>query len=199
MIKAQQQGRRLVLSIETGEGEAPVEPFLVDPLPMSVGREISTRYVFATEGIPVSDGSVGQDLLLAFGAANMERASNTLRADEFELVSQCAYFWQTVGGMEMVRAMLTPDEDGVQGGDVGRGKAMAAFQLRMVPLLSQIRRHLESARRTLTASTPDTDTRSGSESSESEPASPPKPSEQQPNPTTPASESGPSPETSGSS
>lgn len=174
MIKAQLQGRRLSLTVETDPDETAIAPFLVSPLSAKDGRELSTRYVFVTEGIPVSDGDgIEGDLVLALGAENFRRADEELSAAEGELIAQAAYLWQTLGGLEAVLALLAVDEHGRQGTPEHLGKALAVFRLRMVPLLSQIRHRLESARRTSGASTPGTDTRSGGESSGSEPGEKP--------------------------
>lgn len=191
MITAKLQGRRLVLTVETEPDETPVPAFYVEPFSARAGRELSTRYLFTTEGLPIEEGSVGDDMMAAFGMDNYERADTTLSQAEGELLVQCAYFWQSVGGLESVRALLEVSPDGEQGGDESRGKALAVFRLRMVPLLSQIRHRLESAHRTLAESSPATDTPSGSESSGNEPGE--QPSSEQPAQPTPVPSS-PSPE-----
>jgi len=194
MITAQLQGRRLALTVQTEDGEEPIAPFLISPMSAKAGRELSTRYLFAVEGLPIAEGAQNEDVINSFGLENYKRADETLSQHEGEMLAQCAYFWQSVGGLDAVKALLELDEMGSQGGEDARKKALAAFQLRMVPLLSQIRHRLESARQTIAESSPDTVTRSGSETNESkpaaEPSTPTKPSDL-PNPAEP------SPETTG--
>lgn len=161
MITAQLQGRRLALTVETEPDEPAIAPIIVEPLAARVGRELSTRYLFAVEGVLADTTVINADVLRALGKENAERIDGELSQSEAELVLQAAYLWQTLGGMEAVRAYLEPDENGEQGGDAAKGKALAAFRLRAVPLLSQIRHSLESARRTQQADTPATDTPPG--------------------------------------
>lgn len=195
MISAQLQGRRLVLSVwENDENDtAPiVEPFLVDPMNGKTGRQLSQRYLFAIEGLAelIEEGSVADDMIAAFGRENAERADEELTTAEGELLMQAAYFWQSVGGMDAVRELLAVQDDGSQGGEAGMGKALAVFRLRMVPLLSQIRHRLESARQTAGESTPGTATPRGSSSSGEQ---------QQPAPASEAPTSGPTSPTATSS
>ena len=161
MITAQLRGRRLALAVETEPDEQAIPPVLVEPVSARVGRELSTRYLLAVEGLLDDPTVIGQDVVTAMGKDNAARIDAELSQHEAEIMLQAAYLWQTVGGMEAVRAYLETDEHGEQGGDVGRGKALAAFRLRAVPLLSQIRHSLESARRTREADTPATDTPPG--------------------------------------
>ncbi len=184
MITAQLQGRRLVLTVETEDDEPDIAPFVVSPMGAKAGRELSVRYLFTTEGLPIENGDVAADMVAAFGQENYDRADEELSQNEGELILRAAYFWQSVGGLDAVRALLEVDDSGEQGGPDSRGKALAAFRLRMVPLLSQIRHALESARRTLAESTPATDTQSGSETSEKQPGEQPS-SEPQSTPATP--------------
>lgn len=157
MITAKLQGRRLVLTVETEADEAPIEPFYVTPLSARAGRELSRRYLFASEGLDGGeDVDMSQDMIDAFGRENFERADAETTQGEGELLIQAAYFWQSVGGVDSLRALLEVDDDGLQGGATARGKALAAFRLRMVPLLRQIRRSLESAPPTPPATSPDT-------------------------------------------
>jgi len=169
MIKAELQGRRLVLTVETEADEEPIEPFLVSPLPARAGRELSIRYLYQIEGLPIEVGSIEQDFLDAFGVENAERADNTLGMKEGELLIRAAWFWQGMGGIEAVRALLEVDENGDQGSDEAAGKAVGVFRLRMVPLLSQTRHRLELARQTLAESTPATSTPPGGSENENEP------------------------------
>lgn len=181
MITAKLQGRRLVLTVETGEDEPAIAPFVVTPLSASTGRTLSEHYAFAVEGLAF-EAQMVDDVLTAFGAENATRADLECSLPEGELLTQIAYMWQLVGGMDSVRALLEVDPvTGEQGGPDARGKALAAFRLRMVPYLSQIRHRLELARRTQTADTPGTSSPPGGEPSDSdssekpssEPSSPP--------------------------
>lgn len=181
MISAKLQGRRLVLTVETEPDEEAIPPFYVTALSARAGRELSTRYLFAVEGLPVEEGSVSDDVVESFGLENYTRADETLSQAEGELLAQAAYFWQTVGGIEAVRALLEVI-DGEQGTVDAKGKALGVFRLRMVPLLSQIRHRLESALQTREESTPATDIPSGSDFSGSKPEQ--QPSEPQPAATT---------------
>lgn len=173
MITAKLQGRRLALTVETEPDEQAIAPVLVDPVSARVGRELSSRYLLTVEGLLDDGGQIGADMVRAIGAANAARIDDELSQAEAELMLQAAFFWQTVGGMDAVRALLEVDADGVQGGDVARGKALAAVRLRAVPLLSQIRRDLESARLTHQAATPGTDTPPGGATSDGEPSGSP--------------------------
>jgi hypothetical protein len=193
MITARMDGRRLVLTVETAPDEEAIAPFVVAPFSAKRGREVSERYLFAIEDIPFV-GDVGQDMLDALGRENAERADEECSSFEGELLLNAAYMWQTVAGMDAVRALLTPDpETGEQGGVESRGKAHEAFRLRVAPLLSQIRHRLESALQTHRDATPDTSSPQAGESSENGNDS--RPSEAQPpssNSSTPASDSPPS-------
>jgi len=193
MITATMAGRRLALTVETGEGEEPIAPFLVQPLSAREGRAMSERYLLGIEGIAPDAGTNMADILAALGKENYERADNELTQAEGELVAQAAFFWQTVGGIEAVRALLEPHDDGTQGGDVSTGKAIAVFRLRVLPLLSRIRQLLASELQTRTAGTGDTDSRPDGEKPASGPDSPP--SEQQPDPSPTPSPSPDSPAT----
>jgi hypothetical protein len=194
MITAHMDGRRLVLSVETAADEEPIEPFVVHPLGGQEGRNMSLRYALAQGGGPVGD--LENDLLRAFGEANTERADNDLRTEEGELLVTAAYFWQMVGGIAAVNALLEPAQDGSQGGADARGKAIEVFQLRMVPYLSQTRHRLESARLTAEASIRDTSIRDGSKNSDGEPSSSPDGQQPQKPPSNPTLNPEPSPVTS---
>lgn len=174
MINAELQGRRLVLTVETADDEPAIEPFRIDPLSAKAGRELSKNYLFASEGL-VDGIDIEADMLLAVGKANYERADDELTQHEGELLVRVAYFWQTVAGMDAVRALLELDEHGEQGGESGKGKALAAFRLRVVPLLSRIRHLLESDRQTSMVGTPGTSSPDGGDDSVSRLDSEPKP------------------------
>lgn len=196
MITAKLQGRRLALTVETEPDEPAIAPVLVDPVSARVGRELSSRYLLTVEGLLADSGQIGADMVRAIGAENAARIDDELSQAEAELMLQAAFFWQTVGGLDAVRALLEVDADGVQGGDLARGKALAAVRLRAVPLLSQIRRDLESARLTHQAATPDTDTPPGGATSDGEPNG--SPSSEPPTPSTSTSPPPSSPASSGS-
>lgn len=195
MITATMHGRSLQLTVETEPDEEAVEPFLVRPLSAREGRAMSERYLFTLEGLPI-EGDVNTDIITAFGMENYQRADETLSQAEGELLAQAAYFWQTVGGIEAVHALLEVVEGGRQGDLDSLGKALAVFRLRMVPLLSQIRHRLESALRTREASFPDTDTPAGGDSSENEPGNSPSSEPTPPPPSPPTTSPEPSPATS---
>lgn len=149
MITAQLQGRRLILTVQTEADEPAIEPFRVDPLSAKVGRQLSARYLMGLSGAAVPEGEdIGADMIRAIGPENYARLDDELRQEEAELIMQAAHLWQTVAGMEGVRALLD--------GEDGPGKARQVFLNRMAPLLPQIRHHLESARLTLAESSPAT-------------------------------------------
>lgn len=175
MITATRDGRRLVLTVETAPDEPAIAPFVVVPVSAARGNELSSRFVFAGEGL-VDEAGIADDMRSAFGEDNYQRAFNECTAHEGELLLNAAYFWQTVGGMDAVRGLLEVDENGDQGGAAGQGKAFAAFRLRVVPLLSRISRSMESALQTREAATPDTGTPDGGEQ-------PDEPSTNEPSPT----------------
>lgn len=191
MITAKMDGRRLVLTVETGDDEEAIAPFVVVPFSAKRGKQVSQTYLFAVEGIPY-EGDIASDMLDALGRENAARADEECSMLEGELLLNAAYLWQTVGGMDSVRALLEPAEDGTQGGVEARGKALEAFRLRVAPLLSQIRHRLESALQMQREGTPGTDSPQGGASSESESAEQPSSPPPSPtSPTTPASSSPP--------
>lgn len=156
MITAKLQGRRLVLTVETEEGEAAIPPFYVDPISAKTGRTLSARYLFVLEDVPLDEGSIGEDMIRCLGEENYARLDDELRQEEGELIMQAAYFWQLVTGMEGVRAILEGQEEGAD-----KGKAVGLFREKMAPLLSQIRRRLESEIQTQTDGTPATSSPQG--------------------------------------
>lgn len=164
MITAELQGRRLVLTVMDDDGPA-FAPYSIQPMSGQAGRELSTRYLFAIEGLGGEPVDLAADTIAAFGAENFERANQECTTSEGEMLAHAAYFWQSVGGIDAVRALLEVGQDGNQGGGEPLSKAVAVFRLRMVPYLSQIRHRLESATRTLAESSPATATPNGSETS----------------------------------
>jgi len=149
MIKAELQGRRLILTVETADDETPIAPFVVEPLSARIGRELGSRYLMVLEDLPVVE-DIGTDMIRALGQENYDRLDDELRQEEGELIMQAAYFWQMITGIEGARLVL-------EGRETGLPKAVALFRERMAPLLSQIRRRLESELQTLQGDTPATD------------------------------------------
>lgn len=173
MITATKHGRGLLLTVEAGEGEAAIEPFYVAPVSAREGRAMSSRYMLATVDL-ADTAQIGVDMVNAFGRENAERAQDECTIEECDLLLNAAWHFNTIGGWDALTALLSVDSDGTQGGVEARGKALTAFRLRAVPLLSQISHDMESARRTLEGATPDTVTRPGGaqpdEPSSSEPS-----------------------------
>jgi len=193
VITASMDGRRLKLTIDAAPDEPALEPFVVAPLSARDGRAMSIRYLLNTEGVEHDGPTMSEDLVAAFGAENYERGDTTLHADLLGLLAQAAYYWQTLGGMAAVRALLDSDplDGGEQGGPVARGKALTVLRSRLVPLLSETRRLSESGRRTPEGSTPVTDSRPSGEPSASVLSEPP-PEPSSPSPSNPERSASPS-------
>lgn len=135
MIDATKDGRNLVLTMEG------VDPFVIRPLPGHAGRQITDTYLSSVAG-----GSGTIDLTAALqmavdGAvlagdrwvprpdseqANFNRIGMELSQDEAELIIMPAFFWQTILGMDGVKAY-------VQGGEglAGTLKASGALTARL--------------------------------------------------------------------
>jgi hypothetical protein len=128
MIKAELQGRRLILTVETADDETPIEPYRVEPLSGKVGRQLSMDYSLMLVGQTPDGFNIGDAMITATGQENYDRLSDELRQEEAEQIIQAAFYWQTAIGMDGVRAIL-------EGGVGGMGKASALFAQRMAPLL----------------------------------------------------------------
>jgi hypothetical protein len=185
MLTAKMNGRRLQLEFEAEPGEEALAPYLVAPLSARDGRAMSIRYLLASEGLPHEGPSLAEDLVTALGAENYDRADGELHADDQNLLAQAAFYWQTMGGGTALRALLDldPADKGEQGGVVSRGKALTVLRSRLVPLLHETKRRMESEHRTPAGSTPDTGSRPAGEKSEPEHSE--RPTQLQPQPPSP--------------
>ncbi|MEA1264252.1 hypothetical protein MicroSTF_14510 [Microbacterium sp. STF-2] len=135
MIDATKNGRNLVLTMEG------VDPFVIRPLPGHAGRQITDTYLSSVAG-----GSTTIDLTAALQMAvdgavlegdvwvprpeseqtNFNRIGMELSQDEAELIIMPAFFWQTILGMDGVKAYI-------QGGEglAGTLKASGALTARL--------------------------------------------------------------------
>lgn len=148
MITATKDGRNLVLTMEG------VDPFVIRPLPGHAGRQITDTYLTSVAG-----GSSTMDLTAALQMAvdgalheddvwvplpeaeqtNFARIGMELSQEEAELIIMPAFFWQTILGMDGVKAYI-------QGGEglAGTLKASGALTTRL-GLLAQRPSPKESA------------------------------------------------------
>lgn len=186
MIAAALTGRRLSLTVETAPDETPIAPFLIDPVSAKTGRELSVRYIFTTQGLPLEAGSpdMSEDMMRSFGRANTERADDELTAAEGEALLTAAWLWQTVGGLPSVQAYLASVNNG-DAPDVSLGKALPVFMQRAVPLLSRIRHRLESVNLTSSDGTSGTNFPQAGEQPAPVPSPPAPPSTPNPDPAAP--------------
>lgn len=135
MIDAKKDGRNLVLTLDG------VDPFVIRPLPGHAGRQITDTYITVTAG-----GGQDVDLIAALQMAvdgavldgdrwvprpqveqtNFNRLGMELSQDEGELIIMPAFFWQTVLGMDGVKAYIEGGE-----GIAGTLKAVRALTARL--------------------------------------------------------------------
>lgn len=135
MITAAKDGRNLVLTMEG------VDPFVIRPLPGHAGRQITDTYLNSIAG-----GATSADLSAACQIAvdgavldgdrwvprpeaeqtNFNRMGMELSQEESELIIMPAFFWQTVLGMDGVKAYLEGGE-----GLAGTLKASGALTARL--------------------------------------------------------------------
>ena len=142
MVNAEKQGRNLVLALEG------VDPFVIKPLPGHAGRQITGTYL-ASLGRKVPAQEMAGALQMAVDGAvldgdvwvpvpdaeqtNYNRLGMELSQTEAELILMPAFFWQTILGMDGVRAYLEGGE-----GNTGTLKAMGALHARLGTLARQI-------------------------------------------------------------
>jgi hypothetical protein len=135
MIDAKKDARNLVLTMEG------VEPFVIHPLPGHVGLQITDTYLNSVSGSATAtdltaalqmavDGAViDGDRWVPRPAAeqtNFNRIGMELSQEEAELIIMPAFFWQTILGMDGVKAYI-------QGGEglAGTLKASGALTARL--------------------------------------------------------------------
>jgi len=135
MIDAKKDGRNLVLTLEG------VDPFVIRPLPGHAGRQITETYLTSVAG-----GSTTADVTAALQMAvdgavldgdhwvprpepeqtNFNRLGMELSQEEAELIIMPAFFWQTILGMDGVKAYIEGGE-----GLAGTLKASGALTARL--------------------------------------------------------------------
>lgn len=135
MINATKDARNLVLAMQG------VDPFTIRPLPGHAGRQITDTYLNS-----VSGNSTAADLTAALQMAvdgavldgdrwvprpdseqtNFNRIGMELSQEESELIIMPAFFWQTILGMDGVRAYIEGGE-----GLAGTLKASGALTARL--------------------------------------------------------------------
>lgn len=121
-IKAEKVGRDLHITPFEG-----VDPFVVRPLPGSAGVQITNTYLHGTVGL-APGAEVSAALQMAFDGArknaitdlweplpeaeqtNWKRMGDELSQEESESVLMPAFFWQTVLGMDGVKAYISGGE-----------------------------------------------------------------------------------------
>lgn len=133
MIEATKDARNLVLTMPG------VDPFVIRPLPGHAGRQITDTYLGTLSGQTVDllsalqmavDGAVlDGDRWVPRPEAeqtNFNRIGMELSQEESELIIMPAFFWQTILGMDGVKAY-------VQGGEglAGTLKASSALTARL--------------------------------------------------------------------
>lgn len=105
MIKAQEQGRRLHITIGDGDG---AEKVVIEPVDVETGAALLADFL----GVMTFEGSDGADAAtkaaeMADGATRMAKIAlgennfrkvQTLRSDEAKDVTYAALFWNTQGG-----------------------------------------------------------------------------------------------------
>ncbi|WP_341935343.1 hypothetical protein MRBLWO14_000990 [Microbacterium sp. LWO14-1.2] len=135
MIDVQKDGRNLVITIEG------VDPFVIRPLPGHAGRQITDTYLKVTAGvgepseltaalqIAVDGGVLDGDRWVPRPEAeqtNFNRLGMELSQEEGELIIMPAFFWNTILGMDGVRAYVEGGE-----GLAGTLKAARALTARL--------------------------------------------------------------------
>ncbi|MBG9889821.1 hypothetical protein ABE10_25325 [Bacillus toyonensis] len=135
MITAEKTGRNLVLTLEG------VAPFEIRPLPGHAGRQITDTYLNSVGG-NVSAPDLAAALQMAVDGAvldgdtwvprpdteqhNFTRIGMELSQEESELILMPAFFWQTILGMDGVKAYIEGGE-----GLPGTLKAAGALSARL--------------------------------------------------------------------
>lgn len=159
MIQAELQGRRLILTIETNDDEPAIAPFVVEPLGMRVGRQLTVDYVNWCMGVGQLTPDRKEEIFtIAVGTENRARADDTLTQAEGEELLIKAFMWQTIIGMDGIKAF---DEAG--GGTAGALKSIRLLTSRLGLLPSPTSPNSESANPMQQAGTRATTTRSGGE------------------------------------
>lgn len=167
-IRAEQQGRRLVLTLDGGEVDG-IMPFTIAPVSARTGNaltnafillatqvaQMSTDQVEAMYRTALDGGTVSDDGLFipVDPAPNFERASNELSATECIELTHKAFMWQSIVGIE---GITVHDEAG--GGVNGMVKSLRLLtdKLGLSPSLTS--RSTGSENQTPAGATPPTTT-----------------------------------------
>ena len=134
MIDAKKDGRNLVLTVEG------VDPFVIHPLPGHAGRQITDTYLTSVAGGSTADLTAALQMavdgaILDGGVwvprpeseqTNFNRLGMELSQEEAELIIMPAFFWQTILGMDGVKAYIEGGE-----GLAGTLKASGALTARL--------------------------------------------------------------------
>lgn len=133
MIDATKDGRNLVITLQG------VDPFVVHPLPGHAGRQITDTYLTTLSGqtadltaalqMAVDGAILDGDRWVPRPEAeqiNFNRLGMELSQDEAEMIIMPAFFWQTILGMDGVRAYIEGGE-----GLAGTLKASGALTARL--------------------------------------------------------------------
>ena len=132
MVTATKDGRNLVLTVEG------VDPFVIRPLPGHAGRQITQTYLDSLSGasallpalqIAVDGAVLDGDRWVPRPDAeqtNFNRIGMELSQEESSSIIMPAFFWQTILGMDGVKAYI---EDGE--GQAGALKAAGALSARL--------------------------------------------------------------------
>lgn len=134
-VKAEQVGRNLVLTLEG------VEPFVVRPLPGNAGLQVTETYLNGSMG-GATPLELAASLMMAVDGAreiegvwvplpaeeqhNYRRIGNELALAEADSILNPAFFWQSVLGIDGVKAYIEGGE-----GLAGTVKALGALVQRL--------------------------------------------------------------------
>jgi len=176
MFTQTESGRALILTLTQNDDEDPIEPFIVQPLPMKIGRQLTAEYLqmavrpehpdpllpemtqerkediftICIDGAD-PDGNVRTDENGDPIRPQRDRADALLSQAEGEELLIKAFMWQTIVGMDGLKAF-----DEGNGGTAGALKAIRLLQMRLGLLPSTTSRSTASANQTQQADTPDT-------------------------------------------
>jgi len=153
-IKAEQVGRRLVLTVTDENGAAVFEPYVVEPVAMKAGRQLTADYLaVASQAGTVSverQAGMFREALNEHNAARAEEEVSQVEGDELCVK---ALMWQTVIGMDGIRAF-----DAAGGGVAGVVKALRLLTAMSAALPSPTSPNTALENLTRPAGTPDTST-----------------------------------------
>lgn len=156
-IQAEQVGRTLVLTVTDENGTAVFEPYVVQPVPMRTGRQLTQDYLdIATQKGNVSVERQAGMFREALNEDNAARAEGEVSQTEGDELAVKALMWQTVIGMDGIRAY-----DKAGGGVAGAVKALRLLTAMSAALPSPTSPSTGLESLTRTAGTPGTSTPPG--------------------------------------